>query len=635
MTLGVVSKAAERMENDPKFNNLHEFLLNAANHIHNPDRAYLYKKQKGEWICYTYKQVLEEVNKLAAFFMEIGLEKGDRVAMILENSPEYFMIDQAMQKLGLVNVSIYPTLTPEETRFVITDSGARFLFVGNSFLLKKFKKIKEDCPLVLGCSCVFDHKDEEAFYSTFTEVLEQGNAVLEKHSGAIEQRFRSVGKEDLSTFIYTSGTTGVPKGAMLTHYNFMSNCYDGKELCPAINKEDLFLSFLPLCHVYERMATYYLGTYIGAQIAFAESIEKVAQNIGEIKPTIMACVPRLLERIHDKVYANATEKGGLKAQIFLWAIKTGERNRKKLEAGKTPGPLLKLQKNIAHKLVYSKIHARMGNRMRLFVSGGGALPKHVGEFFANLSLKVQEGYGLTETSPFISVNEFDRQVYGTVGRVAPRQYVAIQNIETGEIITVQSYDSFDTEFSSAEGEILAKGPNIMKGYWQNKVETDKVFDEEGWFHTGDIGCFEKGYLKITDRLKNMLVTSLGKNIYPTQVENNFLLSQRIEQIFIIGDKKEYVTAIIVPNHEEAMKMLGVNEAYFKEGSEFIEDEKMNNWIREEVKRLNENLAKFERIKEFKVKRRPFSIESGEMTPKLSVKRKVVMEKYHNEIESMY
>lgn len=623
------------MENDPKFNNLHEFLLNAANHIHNPDRIYLYKKQKGEWIGYTYKQVLEEINKLAAFFMELGLAKGDRVAMILENSPEYFMIDQAMQKLGLVNVSIYPTLTPEETQFVITDSGARFLFVGNSFLLKKFKKIKEACPQVLGCSCVFDHKDDEAFYNTFNEVLEQGWSVLEKHSSSIEQRFKTVGKEDLSTFIYTSGTTGVPKGAMLTHYNFMSNCYDGKELCPAINKEDLFLSFLPLCHVYERMATYYLGTYIGAQIAFAESIEKVAQNIGEIKPTIMACVPRLLERIHDKVYANATEKGGLKAQIFLWAIKTGERSRKKLEAGKTAGPLLKLQKNIAHKLVYSKIHARMGNRMRLFVSGGGALPKHVGEFFANLSLKVQEGYGLTETSPFISVNEFDRQVYGTVGRVAPRQYVAIQNIETGDIITVQSYDSFDPEFASAEGEILAKGPNIMKGYWQNKAETDKVFDEEGWFHTGDIGCFEKGYLKITDRLKNMLVTSLGKNIYPTQVENNFLLSQRIEQIFIIGDKKEYVTAIIVPNQEEAIKTLGLNEAYFKEGSDFIEDNKITNWIKEEVKRLNENLAKFERIKEFKVKRRPFSIESGEMTPKLSVKRKVVMEKYHNEIESMY
>lgn len=636
MTESVFSKASSRMENDPSYNSLHEFFLNAANNIHTPDYPYLYRKEKGTWVSYTYRDVLEKVDAITAYFMSLGLAKGDRVSMILENCPEYYMIDQSLQKLGLVNVSIYPTLTAEETQFVLTNAGSKFLIVGNAFLLKKFKKIQDQCPDLLGCgSMVALAEDETDFFITFENLVKKGEELFPKYKEEIELRFKSVGKEDLSTLIYTSGTTGVPKGAMLTHYNFMSNCYDASELCTAINKDDLFMSFLPLSHVYERMATYYLGTYIGGQVAFAESIEKVAQNIGEMHPTIMACVPRLLEKVHDKVYANATGAGGMKAKIFLWAIGVGAKARIKIENGQSVGPFLSLKKSIAHKLVYSKIHARMGGRMRLFVSGGGALPKHVGEFFANLSLKVQEGFGLTETSPFMTVNEFDRQVYGTVGRVAPRQYVAIQNIESKEIVAVQSYDSFDPNFSSAEGEILAKGPNVMRGYWQNKIETDKVFDEEGWFHTGDIGCFEKGYLKITDRLKNMLVTSLGKNVYPTQLENNFLLSHKIEQIFIIGDKQEYISAIIVPNYEEAIKDLNLDQNYFEEGTEFIEDAKLIEWLAQDVKKLNENLAKFERVKEFLIKRRLFSIESGEMTPKLSVKRKVVMEKYANEIASMY
>jgi long-chain acyl-CoA synthetase len=277
----------------------------------------------------------------------------------------------------------------------------------------------------------------------------------------------------------------------------------------------------------------------------------------------------------------------------------------------------------------------MGGRMKLFVSGGGALPPHVGEFFANLGLKVQEGFGLTETSPFMTVNEFHRQLYGTVGRVAPRQQVAIQNIDTKEMITVQDYFSFDPNFACEEGEILAKGPNIMKGYWNKPDETANVFDAEGWFHTGDIGRFDRGYLKITDRLKNMLVTSLGKNIYPTQLENNFLRSSRIEQIFIIGDKREFVTAIVVPNREDMQPELGLPDSYFVENDPFVQDEKVIAWVAGEVKRLNENVAKFERVKEFLVKRNPFSVEDGDMTITLKIKRKVVMEKFADHIEGLY
>ncbi len=630
------SLANQRMQKDPAFKSLHQFFLHSATHTHHLDHPYLYQKQEGIWKEFSYRYLIGEINKMAAFFLECSLVKGDRVAIMLENCPEYYILDQALQKLGLVNVSIYPTLTPEETRFIINDSGSKLVFVGNPFLLKKVQKVQDECPSIEKIIFIPSDKKEEGNLLNFTSAMDLGAQALPLRTAEIEDRFESVTKEDLATLIYTSGTTGVPKGAMLTHYNFMSNCYDAKELCPAIMETDLYLSFLPLSHVFERMATMYLSTYVGASVAFSEGIEKVASNINEIRPTVMATVPRLLERIHDKVIKNATSGGGIKAKIFLWAVKVGETTRIAKEEGKSIGLGLSLKLRIAEKLVFSKIKAKMGGRMKMFVSGGGALPKHVGEFFANLGLKVQEGFGLTETSPFVTVNEFERQVYGTVGRVAPRQFVAIQNVETKEILTIQHYDNFNPNFVSEEGEILTKGPNVMKGYFQNQEETDKVFDEEGWFHTGDIGRFEKGYLKITDRLKNMLKTSLGKNIYPTQIENVYLKSDRIDQIFIIGDKREYLTAIIVPSRETLEEQNSSKAALLDDPQHlFIEDLEIQRWIAEDAKKLGLGLAKFERIRNFLIKREPFSIESGEMTITLKVKRKVVMERYEKEIDALY
>lgn len=629
------SLAEQRMQNDPTFKSLHEFFLNSANNIHNPQKTFLMRKEQGAWKEYSYAYLIEEINNMASFFIESGLEKGDRIAIVLENCPEYYIMDQALQKIGLVNVSIYPTLTPEETKFIINDSGSKMVAVGNPFLLKKVQKVEADCPTLEQIIFVPSDKKEEGKVINYSTVLEKGNTSLSKHIDEIENRFSQVGKEDLATLIYTSGTTGVPKGAMLTHYNFMSNCYDAKELCPAIMETDLYLSFLPLSHIFERMATMYLSTYVGAAVAFSEGIEKVASNISEVRPTVMATVPRLLERIHDKVIKNATAGGGIKAKIFLWSVGIGAKVRETRDNGQEPGGLLAIKAGIAEKLVFSKIKAKMGGRMKMFVSGGGALPKHVGEFFANLGLKVQEGYGLTETSPFCTVNEFERQVYGTVGRVAPRQYVAIQDIESKEILTVQHYDSFNAAFASEEGEILIKGPNVMKGYYQKKEETDNVFDQDGWFHTGDIGRFEKGYLKITDRLKNMLKTSLGKNIYPTQIENVYLKSDRIDQVFIIGDKREYLTAIVVPSVETLEEQNKEKADSLSEGGDFTNDEWIKKWILEHMKESAKQLAKFERVKDILVKREPFSVENGDMTITLKVKRKVVMEKYEKEIESLY
>lgn len=618
---------------DPDFKSLHQFFLNSAHHIHTPDTVYLTRKESGKWVDYTYRDLLGYIDCLTGWLMSRGLQKGDRVALILENSPEFYCIDQALQKLGIINVSIYPTLTADETAFILNDSGARVLFVGNPFLLKKFKKVEDKCATVEVVVSFPEDVETGDKLVTYSQVLEQGRSLHPSWSDQIEARFKEVGHDDVATLIYTSGTTGVPKGAMLTHYNFLSNCYDANDLVPDITKDDKFLSFLPLSHVFERMA-YYLTTYLGSSVAFAENIDKVAQNIAEVRPTLMAAVPRLLERVHDRVMKSGTEAGGLKANIFLWALSVGEKARHRRDEGKSMGPVLSAQYAVANKLVFSKIKEKMGGRLKLFVSGGGALPPHVGEFFANLGIQVQEGFGLTETSPFITVNEYNRQVYGTVGRVAPRQQVAIQNPDTKEIYTVQTYHTFKPDFVSEEGEILSKGPNVMKGYWNNKAETDKVFDEDGWFHTGDIGRFEKGYLKITDRLKNMLVTSLGKNIYPTQLENNFLKSPKIEQIFIIGDKQEFVTAIIVPAKEEAIAK-GMDASIFDGEAAFIENEQLKRWLNEDVKKYNENLAKFERVKEFLIKRTPFSIEDGDMTITLKVKRKVVMEKFENEINMLY
>lgn len=620
---------------EPNFKSLHEFYVNAATKIHSLDYPVMFAKEKGVWEKYTYQDVLDAVAQIGSWLMEMGLEKGDRVAMVLDNCPEYYFIDQTLQKLGLVNVSIYPTLTHEETAYILNDSGAKILFVGNAFLLKKFKKVQAECNTVMKVVCMPSDLESGDLYTDFSSVRVEGQALREKHAAAIEARFAAVEKGDLSTFIYTSGTTGMPKGVMLTHYNFMSNCYDAKDLCPAITSEDLYLSFLPLSHVFERLATMYLSTYIGAQVAFAENIDKVAQNIQEMRPTLMAAVPRLLERVHDKVYKSATEKGGASAKIFLWALRVGGEARVRRDQGKMVGPLLAMQVGIAEKLVYSKIKAKMGGRLKMFVSGAGALPVHVGEFFANLGMRVQEGYGLSETSPLVTVNEFERQVYGTVGRVAPRQQVAIQDIETKKILALQTYDSFDPEYASEEGEILVKGPNVMQGYWNRPEATAEVFDAEGWFHTGDIGKFDRGYLKITDRLKNMLKTSLGKNIYPTQIENVLLRSPKLEQVFIIGDKREYLTAIIHPNMDELKTAFGGRKDYFEVSDPFIQDEEIKKWMQEDVKKLSEKLAKFERIKDFIVKREPFSVEAGDMTITLKIKRKVVIEKYADEIEAMY
>lgn len=617
-----------------EFPSLHYFLRNAANTIKSPQSTFLLEKEQDHYKPITYAETFEQLNAISAFLYSKGYKKGDKAALIIENCPEYIAFDQALMQLGVINVSIYPTLSESEVEYILNDSEAKIILVGTPFLLKKINKIKDKCPHLKYIITTFEDKKTDNAIS-YAKLIDEGKLLYPSLKNDIEKQLESVTADDLSCLLYTSGTTAKPKGAMLSHGNFMSNVIMACQMMPIVTKDYRFLSFLPLCHVYERTATYYLSTYVGSEIAFAQSLESLSNNIIEVKPTAILTVPRLLERIEERVRKTTISAGGIKLKIFNWALKIGEKRRHNKEEKRENSLWLNMQLPIAEKLVFSKIKQKLGGNMGIMISGGGALPQHVGEFFGNIGVLVCEGYGLTETSPLVSVNEFEKQVFGTVGRVGKGCTVAIQHPETKEIITTQTYDSYVHNFESEEGEILVKGPNVMKGYYNQPEQTAQAIDEQGWLHTGDIGKFHKGYLKITDRIKNIIVNSFGKNVYPTPIENAYLKSNKIEQIFLIGDKQEYLTAIIVPSKEEMKEVFGYGENYFAEADDFILDSNVKEWIEKDMKEFEKTLGKFERVKEFVVKRRPFTLEAGEMTPTLKIKRKIVEQQYADVIKKMY
>ena len=617
-------------------------IRNVVANIHPDTYTFLTHKVKDEWVNISYKETIEKADAISAWFLEMGIAKGDRLSLIIENGPDYVYYDQALQQIGAVNTSIYPTLSESEIEYILNDSGAKTILAGNPFLFRKVIKIANNCPALVRIIPAFDDYDKytekvnlNAGVIGFDELISEGKNIVEKYRHAINSAREAILPSDLSCLIYTSGTTGIPKGVMLTHHNLVENVKVCLQQIPVIEKTDVFLSFLPLSHVFERTATYHVCLYAGCKIAFAQSLDLLAKNMAEVMPNIMNCVPRLLERIHDRAMKNGTSAGGMKTKIFLWALEIGRKYRIANEDGKKSGFILNNQQKLADKLVFSKIKERTGGRLKMMLSGGGALPKNIGEFYGDLGIKVLEGFGLTETSPVMSVTEYHRQVYGTVGRIVPGIEVAIQNVDTKHIYTIQTYESFKEDFQSEEGEIIVRGHCVMKGYWNKPEETSNVIDPDGWFHTGDIGRFFKGNLQITDRLKNMLVNAYGKNIYPTPVENTYLKSSRIEHVFLVGDKREYITAIIVPARESMQEAFNLNDDFFDSPELFIEDKEIVNWVAQDIKRLSNELAKFERIKSFKVKRNPFSMDEGEITPTMKAKRKVIEKKYATAIDEMY
>jgi len=448
---------------------------------------------------------------------------------------------------------------------------------------------------------------------SWKKIMQIGSEYQTAHPNFLAESLEKINREDLASIIYTSGTTGVPKGVMLTHGNFLSNIEGGLNVLH-VSEEDTFLSFLPLSHVFERMAGHFLATHSGATIAYAENVETVADNLQEVHPTIMTSVPRFFEKVYARVLDSLEEGSALKKKIFLWAIEVGKKANVYKQKGLPLAGFLKTKYGIANKLVYSKLRQRVGGRIRFFVSGGAPLSREINEFFNAAGLLLLEGYGLTESSPVITVNQDKNFKFGTPGLPIPNVEVAI----------------------AEDGEILTRGPHVMKGYYKNEEETKEVLDGERWLHTGDIGYLDKdGFLYITDRKKNIIVTSGGKNVAPQAIENLLITSKYIEQAIVLGDKRKFCSAFIVPAFDNLKNYANKNKLQFSNDEDLLNLPEVKELYRKEIDRLSVDLASYETIKKFHLLKEPFSIESGELTPTLKIKRNIVEQKYKDIIDQFY
>lgn len=560
-------------------------------------------KENGKWIAYTTQQVIDNSNELALGLLELGAKPGDMIALIANNRPEWCFADYAMQMTGTINVPIYPTISDNDLKFIFNDAQIKYVFVSSVDLYNKVKGILNDTPSVKEIF-TFNKIDGAKHWST---LLDAGKKSSKKSE--LEQIKNSIKPGDLATILYTSGTTGNPKGVMLSHNNIVSQIKAVKSRMP-VDSRHRALSFLPLNHVYERMLGYnYMS--LGVSIYFAESLETIADNLKEIKPQIFTTVPRLLEKVYDKIVAKGNDLIGIKKKLFFWALNLGLQFKD--EGSNSALYMLKL--GIARKLIFSKWQEALGGNLITAVSGGAALQERLARVFWAANIPVLQGYGLTETSPVIAVNYLGKgnNKFGTVGPVIDE-------------VTVKIAD---------DGEILVKGPNIMMGYYKQPEKTSEVIIDE-WFHTGDIGIFEDGkYLKITDRKKEIFKTSGGKYIAPQMIENKLKESPFIEQVMVIGENEKFASALIVPAFAYIKEWCGKNGIEYKSNEEIIKNEKIIATIKAEVEKSNKTLAQYETIKKIELMPREWSIEKGEMTPKLSLKRKVIIEANKAAIEKIY
>lgn len=574
----------------------------------------------------------KDVYNLAAYYIEKGVKPGDRVAILSENRYEWSVFDMALQIVGGINVSLYATLPPNQCAYILKDSGSKIFLVSTAIQLKKAVDIFDECKETTSV-IAFDVPQNRSlidynYVHMFDSVLDEGSKVLDKHMVEIKKRTKAIKPSDISTLIYTSGTTGEPKGVMLTHDNIVSNIVNALSMLD-LNDQDRSLSFLPLCHSFERTGGYYGMLSVGAEIFYAESIDTVSKNLLEARPSVVISVPRLFEKIYNLVLKSVQEAGGSKQKVFNWATKVG------LDYVKGKRGFTSIQLAIADKLVFSKLRERFGGRVKLFISGGAALPADIGNFFAAAGMRIVEGYGLTETSPVMTINPGGKQRYGTVGHVIPGVTVAIQKVDNNKIIAELSGNQYPSNLSSTEGEILCKGPNVMQGYWGKKKETKEVIDNDGWFHTGDIGKFDQGYLMITDRLKHMIVNAGGKNIYPGPIEDMMKSSVWIDQVVALGEAQNFMAALIVPDLEVCKSWCRQNNVSFGSDEDLINLNEIKDFVDKEMKVFNKKLASHEKIRQFRLISTPFTIDGGELTPTLKIKRRVIYDRYSDVIKEIY
>jgi long-chain acyl-CoA synthetase len=596
------------------FATIPEMFLRVTEKYQSGTRPLVMHKLETRYVGISYAEMRRRVDLLAFGFAFLGLKRGERVAIISENRPEWVITDQAVASLGGITVPIYPTMTAKQNEFIFNDAGVRFVIVSNQFQLNKVLRVRQNVP-TLEHIVVMNAKTEplDGGVLSFSGVMDRGAEFATAHPGLLDTARTAIQPEDLLTLIYTSGTTGNPKGVMLTHRNLVTNIIASAEVID-FGEKDVLLSFLPLSHSFERMAGYYTAMACGATIAYAESVETVRENMLEVRPTVVTTVPRLFERIHSRVIKQVDNGSSVKRKIFRWAMGVGHSWAAQHRSGSRPGARLAIAQRLADRLVFSKLRERTGGRMRFFVSGGAALSKEFGEFFEAAGLTILEGYGLTESSPVIAVNRLGHSKWGSVGQAIPGVEVRIAD----------------------DGEILARGPNIMRGYWRNPEATDEVLDREGWLHTGDIGHLDgEGFLSITDRKKHLFVSSGGKNIAPQPIELMFLGSKYIEQFMLIGDRRMYLTALIVPDFDSLKEFADARGIAYSNNMELARHPAITELIEQDINQIQRDLASFERVRKFTLLEKQFTIEDGELTPTQKVRRKAIEERYKQIIEAMY
>lgn len=569
-----------------------------------PNEDALVTKVNGEWIKTSTQEYIDKAMAVSKGLVKLGVKPGDKVALISTNNrTEWNIADIGILQTGAVNVPVYPTITEQDYKFIFNDAQVKFCIVSDEDLFKKVNAIKNEVESLIE---IYSFEDV-AGCKNWSEIFEAGKDV---EDSVIKELMDGVKTEDLATLIYTSGTTGLPKGVMLSHSNLVSNVLDSLDRVP-INSDAKALSFLPVCHVFERMLLY-LYQYIGVSIYFAESIEKVGDNIKEVQPNIFTAVPRLIEKVYAKIIAKGDELTGIKKKLFFWAVDLGLEYDLK---GKSSYYNFKL--GIARKLIFSKWKEALGGNLDLIVSGSAALESSLMKVFYAADIPIYEGYGLTETSPVISVNSHfnDGIRIGTVGKVLKNVTVKIDE-ETGEI--------------------LVKGPNVMQGYYNNQEKTDEVIDADGWFHTGDKGTFvENNFLKITGRIKQIFKTSGGKYVSPELMENKFKLSPYVEQVMVIGEYQKHPAAFVVPSFEKLAEFAKENNLTEKEPKDLVKNEKVVAKINEEIAKYNKDFAKWEQVKKIEILDTEWSIDGGELTPTLKLKRNVILEKNDHLVKKIY
>ena len=563
-------------------------------------------KQNGVWIKTSTQEYIAKANAVSRALLKMNVQKDDKIAIISANNrTEWNIMDIGVLQTGAQTVPIYPTISEDDYEYILNHSGAIYCFVSDAEILRKINLIRDKIPNVKE---IYSFNEIEGC-KNWNDLLILG--VDTGNQSDVEDRKNNVQSKDLATIIYTSGTTGRPKGVMLSHQNIVSNVLDSASRIPFEAGKTRALSFLPICHIFERMILY-LYQYYGVSIYFGESIDKISDNLKEVRPTVITAVPRLLEKVYDKIYAKGTELTGIKKNLFFWAIDLGLRYE---PYGKN-GFWYEFQLKIARKLIFSKWKEGLGGNLDLMVSGSAALQPRLARIFAAAEIPVIEGYGLTETSPVISVNDIRNYGFkvGTVGKV----------IDNVEVVIAE------------DGEILCKGPNVMMGYYKDEKLTSEVITN-GFFHTGDIGVFDdQGFLKITDRKKEMFKTSGGKYIAPQLIENTMKQSRFIEQIMVIGDGQKMPAAFIQPNFDFIKEWAIIHEIVLgKSNEEIVSNEKVIARIQEEIDSLNEKFGNWEKIKRFELTPDVWSIEGGQLTPTLKLKRKIVMEKYTDLFHKIY